>query len=221
MNKASGRAALILATGILACLAGPSPAAAAGQDSAAVSSKSDSAGSAPVSLSKYAKHRRHFAHRRSYKTAKSSAKEAEGDMAAPKAVSSNEMPPRVADANAQLAAADTPAAGAQASQTTADQAASNSPPAGQPGSNGQVVAADQLNDIDRALQQEPASAMPAVAQASTDAPAATDEPPARPAPVRAASSDSSAWDQTSLIGKIFIGFGVLLTLASTARMFMA
>ena len=41
------------------------------------------------------------------------------------------------------------------------------------------------------------------------------------APVVASSHDSSTWDQTSLIGKIFIGFGVLLTMASAARMFMA
>jgi hypothetical protein len=37
----------------------------------------------------------------------------------------------------------------------------------------------------------------------------------------ASSSESSTWDQTSLIGKIFIGFGALLTMASAARMFMA
>jgi hypothetical protein len=37
----------------------------------------------------------------------------------------------------------------------------------------------------------------------------------------AAGSDSSTWDQTSLIGKIFIAFGALLTMASAARMFMA
>ena len=44
----------------------------------------------------------------------------------------------------------------------------------------------------------------------------------RPAPVAASSSnESSTWDQTSLIGKIFIGFGALLTMASAARMFMA
>jgi hypothetical protein len=42
----------------------------------------------------------------------------------------------------------------------------------------------------------------------------------KPAPVLA-SSDSANWDQTSLIGKIFIGFGALLTVASAARMFMA
>jgi hypothetical protein len=37
----------------------------------------------------------------------------------------------------------------------------------------------------------------------------------------ASSNESSTWDQTSLIGKIFIAFGGLLTLASAARMFMA
>jgi hypothetical protein len=41
------------------------------------------------------------------------------------------------------------------------------------------------------------------------------------APVMASGNDGSTWDQTSLIGKIFIGFGALLTMASAARMFMA
>jgi hypothetical protein len=50
--------------------------------------------------------------------------------------------------------------------------------------------------------------------------AATDAQP-RPAPVMASSQPNSAWDQSSLIGKIFIGVGTLLTLASAARMFMA
>jgi hypothetical protein len=45
--------------------------------------------------------------------------------------------------------------------------------------------------------------------------------PAPAAPVLASSNDSSTWDQTSLIGKIFIAFGALLTMASAARMFMA
>jgi hypothetical protein len=36
----------------------------------------------------------------------------------------------------------------------------------------------------------------------------------------ARNSDSS-WDQASLIGKVFIAFGGLLTFASAARMFMA
>ena len=40
-------------------------------------------------------------------------------------------------------------------------------------------------------------------------------------PAQAANSDSSTLDKTSLVGKIFIAFGALLTMASAARMFMA
>lgn len=69
------------------------------------------------------------------------------------------------------------------------------------------VAADQLNDVDRSLRE------------GSPAPAVSANPP--PAPVAAASGESSTWHQTSLIGKIFIGFGALLTMASAARMFMA
>jgi hypothetical protein len=51
---------------------------------------------------------------------------------------------------------------------------------------------------------------------------ASADPAAAPAGAEtAAGSESSTWDQTSLIGKIFIGFGALLTLASAARMFIA
>ena len=47
--------------------------------------------------------------------------------------------------------------------------------------------------------------------------------PDRPADgaAQAANNDSSTLDKTSLIGKIFIAFGALLTMASAARMFMA
>jgi hypothetical protein len=37
----------------------------------------------------------------------------------------------------------------------------------------------------------------------------------------ASGNESSTWDKTSLIGKIFMAFGVMLTVASAARMFMA
>jgi hypothetical protein len=110
------------------------------------------------------------------------------------------MPPEVANANAQLAAADTPPAAA------ADNAAASN-------AENQLVAPDQLNDLDRALPQDDPPAQKTVV-------AATDAQP-RPAPVMASSQPSSAWDQSSLIGKIFIGVGTLLTLASAARMFMA
>jgi hypothetical protein len=70
-----------------------------------------------------------------------------------------------------------------------------------------IVAADQLNDVDRALHE---TNPPAAAMAS-----------ANPPPVVASGQENSTWDQTTVIGKIFIGFGALLTMASAARMFMA
>jgi hypothetical protein len=125
------------------------------------------------------------------------------------------MSPEVANANAQLAAADTPTAAAATAMTGRAndnvQAAADNTAA--PNAESQVVAPDQLNDIDRAVQQDNPPAQKAVI-------AATDAQP-RPAPVMASSQQSSAWDQSSLIGKIFIGVGTLLTLASAARMFMA
>ena len=95
-------------------------------------------------------------------------------------------------------------------QGTPDGSAATQPIADAAQDNTQVVAADQLNDVDRSLHENSAPA-PTLAMASAEAPAAT----------ASAGSDSTTWDQTSLIGKIFIGFGALLTMASAARMFMA
>jgi uncharacterized protein involved in copper resistance len=82
---------------------------------------------------------------------------------------------------------------------------------GQPASENQSAAPDQLSDSDRAVRDN----------ASSPAAASSEAPAARSAPVMAASGEHSVWDETSLIGKIFIGFGALLTIASAARMFMA
>ncbi len=79
---------------------------------------------------------------------------------------------------------------------------------------GQVAASDQLNDADRALREAaPPASSPSVAVASNDASAQRT--------VAMAGNDHSVWDETSLIGKVFIAFGTLLTIASAARMFMA
>jgi hypothetical protein len=157
------------------------------------------------------------ADRKSSKDSKSPAakKATSDDVAADENVNSPEISPSVANANAFV---DTSIGNAQAmsarASTIVQAAADNPPDAPPPSADGQVVAADQLNDLDRALQESKPAA-PAVKVASVDRPAA----PA--APVLAGSSESSTWDQTSLIGKIFIGFGALLTMASAARMFMA
>jgi hypothetical protein len=183
--KASGRSALILAAaGIWVCYAGPSRAAADTDDTAAT-----------------AKHTTHhwkkYAHHKSSGVARHSAtgsKAADDSDAAPPMPA---IPPSVANANAQLASPDTPAGSAQAMSARANgilAAVPTTPVDAQPATDTAVVAADQLNDVDRTLH---AGTPPATTVAMASA------------------------DQTSLIGKIFIGFGALLTMASAARMFMA
>jgi hypothetical protein len=75
----------------------------------------------------------------------------------------------------------------------------------------QVVEVDQLNEVDKALQEQTPASQTTVAVA-----------PVKPAEqAKPLIQETSTWDQTSLIGKIFIAFGALLTVASAARMFMA
>lgn len=220
--KASGRSALILATGLFVCLAGPSHAA-PGDDIATATTKSESAAGAPIKL-KYAKprHSKKIAQRKSGKVAlQSSAAKKATFVADDSDKDSTAIPPSIANANARLASAEPPAGSAMAMSAKANTmllAAADKPVDSQPAAEAEVVASDQLNDLDRALQQarpDGKPAAPTMTLASAEAPAA----PA--APVMAASKEDSAWDQTSLIGKIFIAFGALLTMASAARMFMA
>jgi hypothetical protein len=128
---------------------------------------------------------------------------------------SSAIPPSVANANA-LASADTATGdAAKAMSARANEIVQNAPdnPASaESAARTQVVSADQLNDVDRALHD---STPPAPTQSMASA-----EPPAAPV-MAAGNSESSTWDQTSLIGKIFIACGALLTMASAARMFMA
>ena len=216
-TTASGRSALILATGIWIGLVGPCMAA----GDAAASSKPDAAASATATNGS-ARHGsrapKKYAHQKSGKVADKSAEKKPDDSATENAsnspaVSSSEMPVAVANANAQLPGTDTPAANAQAMSDRANTILQTAPGVSanaQPVAGAPVVAAGQLNDVDRASQ---ATAKP-MTLASADVPVVTASPPP-------AASDNSTWDQTSLIGKIFIGFGALLTMASAARMFMA
>jgi hypothetical protein len=225
--KASGRSALIIAAGIWACFAGPLQAAAQDADDAAasVSKQASEPTGAPIELKKYTKPRHSkSAQRKSSKVALKSStdkKPTEADAADNSGANSTAIPPAIANANAQLASADTPIGSARAMSARANNillTAAESPADPQSAADAQVVAADQLNDLDRALQENNP------AQQESKPPAATlamVSAPARAAPVMARGDDSSTWDQTSLIGKIFIAFGALLTMASAARMFMA
>jgi hypothetical protein len=232
--KGNGRSALILVAGLWVCFAGPSPAAAASDATTA----SSTAG-APIALNKYTRHGsrhwRRYAHHRSSMVAlkstddKDDKKAAATDVAAADAdksstppPASSDIPPSVANANAELAASDSPTSdAAQAMSARANnivQNAPNNPADAQPAKESQVVAPDQLNDVDRALHEANAPAVP-LAVASAEPPVASAAAPVMAG--SAAGSSDSTWDKTSLIGKIFIGFGALLTMASAARMFMA
>jgi hypothetical protein len=221
--KASGRSTLILATGIFVCFAGPSQAAASA-DNVAASAKSEDIAGAPVAPKKSAKHHwKSHADRKSGRVvvAKSGADKPDvtevPDKNSDSSWTSPAIPLWVANANARLASADTPTGDVKAMAARANEILQNAPDRSadaQPAADSEVVSADQLNDVDRALHESTPPA-PFLLMAAAEAPAA----PA--APVTAASSnESSAWEQTSLIGKIFIGFGALLTMASAARMFI-
>ena len=211
MVKASGRSALILATGLFVCFAGLSSATAASTDRAATASKSDSATSGK-SVRQGTRHWKRYS-RRSGKLASKPAetkKTAEQDAANASNDGTITIPASVANANAQLASAEV-AASAQAMTAKANiLLASADKPAEAEAQTDAVVSSDQLNDVDRALQQNPARQTVAMVSAK---PAST--------AVLASNTESSTWDQTSLIGKVFIAFGALLTMASAARMFMA
>jgi hypothetical protein len=230
--KASGRSALIIAAGFWVCFSGPSQAA-EDADGGAMVAKTETAAGAPVALNKFTRKSRHWRHASSHRkpvkvtsseAAKSSTKNKADatDAAMSDGEAKPALPPSVANANAQLASADMDVNGASALSVQAGNrlqilAANQSDP--QPVPNTDLVAADQLNDVDRALSDS---------KSDDKAPAATlaaavaqTPPPTQTAQAASVSTDDSAWGQTSLIGKIFIAFGGLLTLASAARMFMA
>ncbi|KRQ97637.1 hypothetical protein [Bradyrhizobium valentinum] len=225
--KASAGSALILAAGLLVGFAGPLPAIAAGAaaDSAEVSkSESATSGKSAKTGSRYLKKR--SADRKSTHAASKSTESKKADekqVADASGSPQPAMPEWLANANAQMtstdAAPDTAkaisAAMSEKANTVLQQAAVDKPADAEAvPADAAVVASDQLNDVDRALQEEnPSTSTQTVAMASARS--------ASEAPDQAASNDSSTLDKTSLIGKIFIAFGALLTMASAARMFMA
>ena len=236
MIKAARRSASMVVTGLFVCLAGV---AFTNAPSEAAGSKSESA-TATKSVKQGSRHYKRTAHRKYVRSAhKSSVRKAEekevADASGELPVS---LPPEVANANARIDVQLDEPTGTTKAMTEranaillaqADIKTENKPtdaPAAAPApAAAQVVAPDQLNDVDRTLQEsQPAAAQtqaaPAPSQTIAMATTAIKAgPPAQPAAT--VSNDSSTWDQTSLIGKIFIAFGALLTIASAARMFMA
>jgi len=227
--KASAGSALILAAGLLVGFAGPLPAIAAGADAdSATVAKSESATSGKSVRQGSRSLKKRYAHRKDTPAVSKSAESKKPDEKQV-ADASGGIPPAIpgwlANANAQMTAADAAAApdsakGMSAAMSekanTVLQAAAERPADAEAPADTAAAAPDQLNETDRALhlQETPATSSQTVALASTSRPAAEN-------PGQAATNDSSTLDKTSLIGKIFIAFGALLTMASAARMFMA
>lgn len=236
MNIGSGRRfALILAAATWAVTAGPlcvtpGEAQEAAAQPTAVGSAVDTS-AAPAKASRHRSARRSEARsRRSDRTAAkkgaddSHAKAADTrtDTDAGKAADTSQprdghfengatIPASVANANGEwpspTAATDTYSMSSKAGSILGQM---DSQPATSPGTsadNAQVVASDQLNELDRASADDKPQLT--LAKATLDA------------PQEQVSSDNSPWDKTSLIGKIFIAFGGVLTMASAVRMFIA
>jgi hypothetical protein len=231
--RKAGLAALIAVTGIWMSVAGE-PAIAAAKSAAKKETKTSVAAARPMVLSKFKKQRRAHTAKKS-RTAQASHLKKSASKASSKAVaektvakeivpkssrtnssSKPALPPEVANAHAEALAND------EAQNIAALDNSSVS------SVNGILVAAaDQSGDANTPMDNT------AVAQdAAPAAPVAV--APSPPAPngkiIRAVTSgekqafktdDSDPWSKTSLIGKIFIAFGSLLTLASAARLLIA
>jgi uncharacterized membrane protein len=98
-------------------------------------------------------------------------------------------------------------------------------PQAEPRAEIRMVAADQLSDADRAAAPAQMQAAPAADDAQQDTQTQdtqtqdTQAQSQSAAPVVASSADGQSSDTSKLIGKIFIGFGTLLTVGcSAARM---
>lgn len=123
------------------------------------------------------------------------------------------LAPDIADARAELTQDDTPLPDFAASRHKADHTIKI------PSSGVQISSADQFNAIDRAMVADtpaPASAAPTPAPVMPIQTAAA--PDGQPGFEQSVSGSDGAWDQASLVGKIFIALGAMLTLASAARM---
>lgn len=229
--RKAGLAALVAATGILMSFSGE-PAMSATKPTTKKDTKSSvAAADRPMVLSKFKKQRTAHATKKSRtaqarhlkKTAsKASSKTVPQKTVArvaeevPAQVSKTELPPEVANAHAQALAED------QARNIAALDTTNISTV------NGILVAAnDQSSGANAPMEnavvaQEPAPATP---------PAVAPPPPAPSGKIIRAttsgekptvkSDDGDPWSKTSLIGKIFIAFGSLLTLASAARLLIA
>jgi len=197
--KASGRAALVIAAGLWMGLSGLAASGLAGSAQAAPASGTAASDKPAAAKPQPAKKPAKQAVAAKPGHVAAAAKKPAGDKPIVKAVAKTPpagaieadveapLPDAVANANAQMPASDPAVTDRGGAET-------------------QLVASDQLNDLDLAAQ---ADATPASTVGRSTGIVTAMAP-----------HDDSLWSQTSLIGKIFIAFGGLLTAASAARMFI-
>ena len=212
--KPSGRSALILATGLFVFFAGPVQAATAADDSTA-DPKPQNATTTPATPHKHFRHglhhRKSYAHRKFHRVALKATADTNtpakccGYQTRPYRIFRHRSPTQTRYCLSRHIGRERQGDDGAGERTLAG--VPDNPANALADAEPLLVAADQLNDVDRSLREGGSSA--------------AIRPIRHPPPVAASSRESSTWDETSLIGKIFIGFGALLTMASAARMFMA
>jgi hypothetical protein len=215
----------------------------AAQTQAQTSNAPQASAGKPLALGKYVKkrprhHARKAATRHSRHSSKKTAKKSSSSQRSTKAKSAdnrskkNNEKEQAKTASVRKAAEELSAvADARAEMKTDD--LSNSSPAktatSESANANAPAAADTLTDLDKAAAAAsildspiatPTAAVPVRMVAAVPAPEPA-VPPVSSQTVSSRDDVGDTWDRTSLIGKIFVAFGGLLTLASAARMFMA
>lgn len=238
--RSAGLAALVAAAGIWMSFSGEPAMAAKSAAKAAKASKAISA-NRPVALAKFKK--QHVAAKKSRAAASKSAKSKSvksksaryakrtGSKVSSKVIEAPETWEEKPSRNEARAANKTelPASVANArAQALADDEARNYSALDSTDivDNMKLASADQVNTTlgtpDNTVTVAQDATPPAASPPPTSAPGKILRPmPSADKPVVKAADDSDPLSKTSLIGKIFIAFGSLLTLASAARLFIA
>jgi len=220
----AGIAAAVAAAGLWMCVSGPEQALAATAKNKTTAAAADR----PIVLSKFKKRQAHAVKRsrvvqsRSVKkvASKAAIKKTTARFAEEKSVPKDN--PVTANKLAMTAAVANARAEALADDQARNIAALDSTDVVTMKDGIQIAEAEQLTDADRALTDN--------ATSQTTPPAVVSPPVSAPRIIRATSSgerqvvktgDDDPWNKTSLVGKIFIAFGSLLTLASAARLLIA
>jgi hypothetical protein len=227
MHRVIRRSLIVAAATLMPCFVSPLQAAPAAQNSSGAQTSS----ARPLKLTHATKRKAHRVrkssrHRRVERRTRTTTKTAKVEESKKLDVVKQEAPPEpltletsrlepsglepsIANAHAELTAGDPQAQTPTAIPMESDKTVSDNATA----SSVHIAAGDQLNNIDQsAANTATATPSPSVSMASySESSAAFSQ----------AASEGDAWDRASLIGKIFIAFGTLLTLASAARLMIA